>query len=165
MSIPNDLLSADADRQRADWNDVLLWRPALWRNGELYEFPRPVPVVRIHETWDAARFKVPLVDGDTLTGGSRNGLEIELRGQIVTAAADPLALLSALVALRDALHITGDDAKAWLFLLHDAAAETYRHVRGCSTMRFEYHLVDGHAVHYAAVLHADDPTIYDTAPE
>ena len=165
MSIPNDILAVDRARQRDDWDVVLLWRPALWRGDELYEFPRPVPRVRIHETWDAARFKVPLVDGDTLSGGSRNGVDITLTGQIVSETADPLALLTTLEELRAALHVTGDDAKAWLFLVHDVDEDTYRHFRGCSTVRFQYDLVDGLAIAYEAVIHADDPTLYDTAPE
>jgi len=165
MPVPNDILAADRDRVRSDWDAVLLWRPALWRGEELFEFPRPVPRVRIHETWDAAKFKVPLVDGDTLSGGSRNGVDITLTGQIVSDTADPLVLLESLAELRAALHVTGDDAKAWLFVYRDADAEIYRHFRGCSTVRFEYDLIDGLAIQYEAVIHADDPTLYDTAPE
>jgi hypothetical protein len=165
MTIPTSILAADRLRQRADWDAALVWRPALWRDGELYEFPRPIPKVRIRETWDAERFKVPLVDGDTLAGGSRNGVEIALSGQIVAETSDPLTLLSTLQALREALHITGDDDKAWLFVYHDADAEQYRHFRGCSTVRFHYELRDGLHITYEAVLHADDPTLYDTAPE
>lgn len=165
MSIPASLLAGDRARQRDDWDAALIWRPALWRNDELYEFPRPIPQVRIRETWDAERFKVPLVDGDTLAGGSRNGVEIALTGQIVVENdSDPLALLATLMELRDALHVSGDDEKAWLFLIHDAGAEVYRHLRGCSTVRFHYELTDGLHITYEAVLHADDPTIYDTAP-
>jgi hypothetical protein len=165
MSIPNEILAADRAQQRGDWDAVLLWRPALWRDEELYEFPRPIPRVQIHETWDATKFKVPLVDGDTLSGGSRNGVDITLAGQIVSEAADPLALLSTLEELRAALHVTGDDAKAWLYLYHDDEEETYRHFQGCSTVRFEYTLIDGLAIQYEAVIHADDPTLYDTAPD
>jgi hypothetical protein len=166
MSLPASLLAADKQRQLADWDAALVWRPAWLRDGTLYQFPRPIPQVRIHETWDAARFKVPLTDGDALSGGSRNGVDITLVGQIVVEdAADPPALLTALSELRDALHVTGDDDKAWLFLYHDAEAEVYRHFRGCSTVRFHYELVDGLTIAYEALLHAEDATLYETGPE
>jgi len=162
VTIPSALVAADRRQQRGDWEHLLCWRPALWRRGTLYEFPRPVPRVRIHESWDALRFKVPLHDGETWAGLSRNGLEIHLEGEIT--AADPLTLLLVLAELRAALHFTADDEKAWLFVYRDAEAEVYRHFRGCSTRRFAYDLCDTGAIRYSAVLQADDPTLYSTGP-
>lgn len=161
MNLSAPPLAADRAHAWDDWSDVLAWQPALWRSGTLYVFPRPVPRIRIRETWDAARFKVPLQDGETWTGLSRNGVEIVLEGQLL--APNPHHLWTLLDQLRNALHCSADD-KAWLFLAHEPAAALYRHLRGCTTQRFDYTLSDPLALAYSAVLHADDPTLYSTGP-
>lgn len=144
------------------------FRPAICRNGELYELPRPVPTLRVQETWHNERFKVPLRDGDLLVGHSRNGVDITLQGQVGSQAGelklDEGSMFAVLEALRAALHVTADSGKYWFFLYCDEASATFRHFRECSTVRFDYDLSDGHLFTYAAVIHAEDPTLYHTGP-
>ena len=144
------------------------FKPAIWRNDLLYELPRPVVALRIQDTWDFARFKVPLHDGDTLAGHSRGGVDISLEGQLASHSGDlkltEADMFAALEALRSALDVIGSDNLYELFLYHDDASSTYRSFRSCSTVRFEYDLGDQRLFTYAAVIHAADPVIYTTPP-
>lgn len=148
---------------------AFVFRPAVWRGGMLHELPRPVPVLRIQETWDAEKFKVPLVDGDRLVGLSRNGVDIVVQGQVGSQAGSlkltEEAMATAIEALRTALHVSADDDFFWLFVFYDAATSTYRHFRQCSTVKFEWDLSDGHLFTYAATIHAQDPVLHTTGPE
>lgn len=147
---------------------MFLFKPAIWRDSELFELPRPIIVLRIQDSWDFARFKVPLLDGDTLTGHSRGGVDVSLEGQVAAQAGDlkltEAAMFAALESLRAALDVSGTDDLYQLFLYHDAGSATYRSLKSCSTVRFEYDLSDKRLFTYSAVIHAADPQIYTTAP-
>ncbi len=144
------------------------FRPAIARGDELFDLPRPVPTLRVQESWHSEKFKVPLRDGDTLLGHSRNGVDITVQGQVGSQAGslklDEASMFATLEALRAALHVSADGGKFAFVLYHDDAAGTYRHYRQCSTTRFEYDLSNEHLFTYSAVIHAEDATLYDAPP-
>jgi hypothetical protein len=144
------------------------FKPAIWRDSILFEFPRPVPVLKVQESWDVERFKIPLQDGDRWVGHSRNGVEIALQGQVGSQAGalklTEEEMFAAIEALRTALHVGPDDDRYAFFLFHDDASSTYRHFRNCSTVRLDYDLSNEKLYTYSAVIHAEDPVLYTTAP-
>lgn len=147
---------------------MFLFKPALWRHGLLYELPRPITSLRIQDSWDYARFKVPLRDGDVSAGPSRNGVDIAIEGQIGSQGGalklDEAAMFLALETLRGQLHVDDPDDRYEFFLYHDPASGTFRSFRQCLTTRFEYDLTDPRLFTYSLVVHAADAAIYATVP-
>jgi hypothetical protein len=143
---------------------MLLFQPALWRPPTLFDLPRPVTRLRIQDAWDIERFKVPLIDGDTLLGHSRNGVDVSLEGQIGSRDGslllDEPSMLAALEDLRATLDVNGDDDLYELVLYRDPDTDEVRSLRRCSTVRFEYDLSDKQLFTYSIVIHASDPVIY-----
>jgi hypothetical protein len=144
------------------------FKPAVWDGAVLYELPRPVTAVRIQDSWDFARFKVPLGAGDALAGRSPNGVDIAIEGEFGMQAgalkAGEESMFVAIEALRAALSADAPDATYELFLYHDVATSTYRSFRNCTTVRFECDLSESKLFVYSALIHASDPTIYTVAP-
>lgn len=144
------------------------FKPAVWRNGVLYELPRPVHSLRIQDSWDFARFKVPLAAGDSVAGRSRNGVDIAIEGEVGTVGgvlkSGEQTMFAAIEALRGALGVDAPDDEFELFLYHDPGTATYRSFRRCTTVRFESDLSEPWLFSYSAVIHASDPTIYAVAP-
>ena len=147
---------------------MFTFKPAIWRNATLYELPRPVVSVRLLDSFDFEQFKVPLAAGDTIEGRSHNGVDVSIEGQIGTQAgalkADEAAMFAAIEALRGNLAAETPEETYELFLYHDAGSATYRSLRGCTTVRFEYDLSDPRLFTYVVVIHAEDPEIYAEAP-
>lgn len=147
---------------------MFLFKPALWRNGLLYELPRPITSLRIQDSWDYAKFKVPLRDGDFAAGPSRNGVDIALEGQIGSQGGaltlDEAAMFLTLEMLRERLHVDDPADSYEFFLYHDPASGTYRSFRHCLTTRFEYDLTDPRLFTYSLVVHAADAALYSAAP-
>lgn len=147
---------------------MFLFKPALWRDGLLYELPRPITSLRIQDSWDYARFKVPLRDGDAAAGPSRNGVDIAVEGQLGAQGGalklDEAAMFLALETLRERLHVDDSADGYELFLYHDPASGVYRSFRRCHTTRFEYDLTDPRLFTYSLVVHAADAVIYSAAP-
>jgi len=144
------------------------FKPAVWKGGTLYELPRPVTVVRFQDSWDFARFKVPLAAGDAMAGRSANGVDIAIEGEIA-AQAGALAtseetMFAAAAALRAALSVAAPDDVYQFFVYHDPASATYRSFRNCTTVRFECDLSAPQLFSYSAMIHASDPTIDTAAP-
>ena len=106
------------------------FKPAIYKNSVLYELPQPVLAVRVQDAWDFEQFKVPLAEGDFLTGHSQQGVGISVEGQIGEQSGSPKALEQAMFAeietLRTALDITSDSDKFEFFLYHDTSSSTYR---------------------------------------
>ncbi|MBL8852103.1 MAG: hypothetical protein JNG89_20690 [Planctomycetaceae bacterium] len=144
------------------------FKPAVWKGGLLYELPRPVTSVRIQDSWDFARFKVPLAAGDAIAGRSANGVDIAIEGEIgAQAGALKLgeeSMFAAVAALRGALSPGTPDTVYQFFVYHDAASATYRSFRRCTTVRFESDLSAPQLFSYSALIHAADPAIYSSAP-
>jgi hypothetical protein len=147
---------------------MLTFKPAIWRDGVLYELPRPVRSVRVQDSWDFAQFKVPLADGDAVEGRSQNGVDIAIEGECGTQAgallADEAAMFGELESLRTALGVATPEDEYELFLYHDAVAGTYRSFRKCSTVRFEYDLSEPWLFNYSLLVHAADPEVFAVAP-
>ena len=145
-----------------------LFKPAIYQNSVLYELPRPVTQLRIQDSWDYLRFKVPLVDGDYQVGHSLQGVDISLKGQVGSQAGNlkltEQEMFEAIEQLRSYLDISSDGEIYDLFLYHDSLSSTFRHLKKCSTVRFEYDLSDKNLFVYSAIIHAADPVIYTTAP-
>ena len=144
------------------------FKPAVWDGGVLYELPRPVTAVRVQDSWDFVRFKVPLATGDALAGRSANGVDIAIEGEIGTQAgalkAGEESMFAAIETLRTALAADDPEATYELFLYHDVSTSTYRSFRSCTTVRFECDLSESKLFVYSALIHASDPTIYSSAP-
>lgn len=144
------------------------FRPALYRNSTLFELPRPITTLRVLDAWDFEQFKVPLADGDRLYGHSRAGIDLSIEGRTGTHAGvlcgTEETMLDTLSLLGEAFDITSDDDRYELFLYHDEASGTYRKYRSCATVRFEYDLSSPHLFTWSAVIHAEDPRLYTTAP-
>lgn len=142
------------------------FKPAVERSGTLYELPRPVSVLKLQESWDGERFKTLLVDGDTVVGSTRNGVEITLSGEIASQG-DALTLteadmFAAIEELRSQVHVGADDQKYRFYLYHDSGTSTYRFFESCTTVRLETDLSDLAAFRYQLTIHAEDPVIYDS---
>lgn len=144
------------------------FKPAVWKNATLHELPRPVTVVRVLDSWDFARFKIPLAAGDTLAGRSSNGVDISIEGEVGTQGGslkgDEASMFAAVEALRAALGPDAPDEEYELFVYHDMASSTYRSFHRCSTVRFEYDLSAPQLFTYSALIHASDPEIHASAP-
>lgn len=147
---------------------MFTFKPAIWRNSTLYELPRPIVSVRLLDSFDFEQFKVPLAAGDTIEGRSQNGVDVSIEGQIGTQAGDLKAgeasMFAAIETLRANLAAASPEETYELFLYHDAGTATYRSLRGCTTVRFEYDLSDARLFTYAVVIHAEDAEIYAEAP-
>jgi hypothetical protein len=147
---------------------MLTFKPAIWREGVLYQLPRPVRSLRMQDSWDFAQFKVPLADGDAIEGRSQNGVDIAIEGECGTQAgtllADEAGMFGELEALRTALGVSTPEDAYELFLYHDAVAGTYRSFRECSTVRFDYDLSEPRLFTYSILIHADNPQVFDEAP-
>ena len=146
----------------------LVFRPALYRGGTLFELPRPITTLRVLDAWDFEQFKVPLAAGDRLYGHSRNGLDLSIEGSVGTRAGTLCAteedMLAALSQLSEAFDITSDEDRYEFFLYHDQPSAAYRKYRSCATVRFEYDLSSPQLFTWSAVVHAEDPRLYTTAP-
>lgn len=145
-----------------------LFEPAVVRDSTIVRLPRPIAALRVQETWDFERFKVPLRDGDQSLGHSRQGVDILIDGQIGSQDGalklSEESMFEALESLRAGLDVSGGGSKFELFLYLDEIGGTYRKFKDCSSVRLEYDLSDPHLFTYSAVIHADDPAIYSTAP-
>ena len=146
-----------------------VWKPAIYKPGPgLYELPRPVVSLSWQDTWDFETLKVLLTDGDAVTGHSRGGVEIRLEGQIGEQAGTlkltEQAMFATLETLRSRLDVASDGDKYEFFIYHDASSDTYRKFKSASTVRLECDLSNVYLFSYSLVIHADNPTLYTTAP-
>jgi len=145
-----------------------VFKPAVYGGAGLYELPRPVPVLRVRDSWDSSRFKVPLADGDATVGHSRQGVDISLEGQVGsqsgTLKTTEGAMLQELETLRETLDVSSAAEKYEFFIYHDSSSGVYRKFKTCSTVQFEMDLSDQNLFTYSLIVHAEDPVLYTTAP-
>lgn len=160
MPLSLDQLHADRNVRAADWTVVSV-RPLIERDGTLYELPRPAWVVSLRDTWDGERFKTLLLDGDTVVGTTRNGVEITLRGELGAppdgSAWTPAQIFAALAELRTQLHVGPDGVKYRLWLDRDPGTGAGWYFSSCSTLRLETDVSNAAAVSYRVVVHAENP--------
>ena len=147
---------------------ALTFKPAIYRDAVLYELPRPVDSLQVRDSWDFQTFKIPLADGNTVVGGSRQGVEIIVKGrfgsQAGTLTLTETEMFQEINEFRDALDVPDTSGTYSFFLYYDATAGVYRKFKSCSTIRFEFDLSDEKLYSYSAVIHAADPVVYTTAP-
>jgi hypothetical protein len=144
------------------------FKPAIYDGSTLYELPRPITSLRLQDAWDFEQFKVPLAHGDAVVGHSRQGIDVALAGQVGTQAGglklSEADMFQALEELRARLDVASPGEQYEFFLYHDPATATYRKLKACTTIRFDYDLSHKSLFTYTAAIHAADPTIYTTAP-
>ena len=144
------------------------FKPAIYRDTLLYELPRPVDSLRVRDSWDFQTFKIPLADGNTVVGGSRQGVEIIVEGrfgsQSGTLTLTEEDMFQEVKNFRNAVDVPETSDTYTFFLYHDDTAGVYRKFKSCSTIRFEFNLSDEKLYSYSAVIHAADPRVYTSAP-
>ena len=139
------------------------FRPTVLLPTQTFELPRPVTTLKVVDSWEAARFKVPARPGEVTRGQSPGGVTIAVRGQIGTHAGvvqsgEP-AMFEVIDALRTALHGLGPDESFGLAVFRDGAA-----VRGfaeCSVLKVEYDLSDAVLFGYSMTVRAGQVGITD----
>jgi hypothetical protein len=153
-----------------------MFAPAIAREANLWELPRPITKLRWDDTWDRLKFKVPLRLGDQTTGQSLNGAELVIEGQLRRHQAHELRSeserLAVLIALREQLllgdggSVSGPDrfepieiAPSPFDLVVAVDTETLAQLRwtACTAVRVEWDVSDEHVWTYRLELHADDP--------
>lgn len=129
------------------------------------ELPRPILVLRLQDSWDYMKLKVPLKDGDAVVGHSRTGVDIAIEGQIGSQSGNlkinEADMFATLQSLRSVLHVSSEQTRYEFTLYQDAQTGFKRYFRDCTTVRFDYDLSTPHLYSYAITIHASDPTIYD----
>ena len=144
------------------------FKPAIYRDSFFYELPRPVDSLRIRDSWDFQTFKIPLADGNTVVGRSRQGVKIFIEGRFgsqdgaITLTEQDM--FQEIKELRDKLDVPETSDTYSFFLYHNATVGAYRKFKSCSTISFEFDLSNEKLYSYSAVIHAADPEVYTTAP-
>ncbi|MCH7686485.1 MAG: hypothetical protein IH899_07365, partial [Planctomycetes bacterium] len=112
------------------------FKPAIYRDAVLYEFPRPVDLLRVRDSWDFQTFKIPMADGNTVVGGSRQGVEIIVEGrfgsQAGTLTLTEADMFQEIKNFRDALDVPETSDTYSFFLYHDSTVGIYRKFKSCS---------------------------------
>lgn len=147
------------------------WKPAVYKDSTLTELPRPVLQLAVNDSWDMRESKVPLDDGISITGVSRNGVVIAVSGELAaqpegTELGGELAMFDAWKSLRDVLNIDDDTEKFEFFIYHDATAGVYRKFKNCFCRSMGFDNGDNSRVPfpYSLEIVSEDPTVYTTAP-
>lgn len=143
---------------------MLNFHPAIIRDDVQVDLPRPVLVCRLHDSWDFLKLKVPLRDGDQLSGPSRDGVEITIEGQIGQHSGSlklsEETMLEVVQTLRNALHVQRDEGYL-LSLFRDDEQTRFCFFRNCLTSRLDIDFSNQRIFSYAISIHAADPVFYD----
>jgi len=145
---------------------MLQFAPTLLRGEDTIEFPRPIIVCRVHDSWDFLKLKVPRQDGDQLAGPSRDGVDITIEGQVGSHSGElklsEERMLEALETLRGSLD--ADDDQGYVLALYRRDDGSYRYFQRCLTSRFDVDLSSQRIYSYSVSIHAGDPIWYDGLP-
>lgn len=151
----------------------MAYRWGIYKSGVFYDFMSPVRQIRISDEYDEDRKKSVMVEGEQISGCSRNAVTITLSGsnQISTDGTTDTKVctfqtqFSAYTQFRAACHTTNAD-KYELFIIYDAASSYYRKFKRVSCKSFSCDMGDDNRIElpYNVVFTAEDPTIYTTAP-
>ncbi len=140
-----------------------IFQPAIWKGGVLTQLPRPVTAIRLSDSWDFEKYKTPLADGDMVTGQSRNGVDVQLEGQVGHVAGslrlDENAMLLAMLNLRTRLDVDNAAGRFSLVLYHNTTSGESRYFEKCTTVRFESDLSDPRLFTYSVLVHASSPEL------
>ena len=130
--------------------------PAVVLPQETIELPRPVTTLKLLDSWDAARFRIPGRAGEVTRGSAPGGVTIAIRGRIGsqagTLAADESAMLDVLHRIREALHDLGPDDSFGLAIYRDG--ESLRGFTDCTPLKVEADLSDAALFGYSLVVRA-----------
>ena len=104
-----------------------------------------------------------------MTGHSRNGLDVQLEGQIGHVAGslrlDENAMLLAMLNLRTRLDVDNAAGRFRLVLYRNSTTGQSRYFEKCSTVRFESDLSDPRLFSYSVLIHASSPELQTGALE
>lgn len=164
MSIPDSLLQADGSQAMTDWSPSSSFQPGVYRDSVLTRFPQPVTQIAWQDRWDFARDKTSVVAGETTTDVSANGVEITIRGRIPVVEGDLITALEQIRTMRTAVDVLGTGNGYDLYLHFDETTGTYRSFRSCITDLAEFEISDSGQFEYHFRIHADNPTLFTTAP-
>ena len=151
---------------------TMIFKPSVWKTGDgaVTEMPKPTPQVTIGDSWDSRQSKVPLADGITFDGLSRNGTEIRVSGQFGLDTSGTYLgeenMFARYETIRTKIDISADSDKYEFFLFHDTVEPLYRKFKSCVTRSLDLSLGDDDRIAfvYNLVIVAEDPVIYSTAP-
>ena len=150
-----------------------VFKPSVWQSGDgstVTELPKPTPNVNIGDAWDMRTSKVPLADGLTFDGMSRNGTEIRVGGKFGLDTSgrflDEENMFGRYETVRAKIDVSSDAEKYEFFFFHDTGSATYRKFKSCVTRSMDLSLGDADRIVfiYNVVIVAEDPVIYTTAP-
>lgn len=145
---------------------MLQFIPAILKGSDVIEFPRPILVCRVHDSWDFLKLKIPRQDGELLAGSSRDGVDITIEGQVGSHTGElklsEELMLETLETLRAALHSSEDSG--YSLALYQSGSDEYRYFRRCLTSRFDFDLSSQRIYSYAVSIHAADPMLHDGLP-
>lgn len=150
--------------------DSNLWKPAIYDGSNLVELPRPISSLVSNLSWDWRKSKVPLKDGLTGDGPSKNGRDIEVQATVaIDGSSSPLiteiAMYDRLVAIENAMEVNGTD-RLEFFIYHDTTSGVYRKFSSCLPVDFSWEIGDQtvSVFRYTLKIHAEDPDSKSTAP-
>ena len=142
---------------------MFTFHPFICRDGVLTELPRPILTCRLHDTWDFQKYKVPMLDGEIVTGCSQDGVEIRIEGQIGTLSGTPQlseqAMFAAVESLRSAAQPL-PNSDCFLLALFQTDNGNHRYFRNCTAHRLDIDFSDKHIFSYSLAIHAADPVIH-----
>ena len=130
--------------------------PALVLPAETIPLPRPVTTLKLLDTWEAARFRVPGRAGELARGSVAGGVTVSVRGRVGTHAGQPAVaepqMLEVLHRVREALHAVGPDETFGLAIYESAGV--LRGFTDCTPLKVEADLSDPALFGYALTLRA-----------
>ena len=145
------------------------WKPAVYKSSTLTELPKPISSLLIKSSWDARESKVPLKNGATSDGQSKNNKVITLEASCAlisdTNFVTEIAMYDKLAALEDVLDTT-DLVRFEFFVYHNTDIPVYRKFKNCWCKTYDWSVGDD--VHflfkYSLEIFAEDPVSYSTEP-
>lgn len=149
---------------------AITWKPAIYKNSTLVQLPRPVRELQYGIAWDFRQSKIPLLDGQSSVGHSKNGRTVSISGEFAIQAGTPKLteedMFNLMTTFEALLDVSQASDKYEFFSHHDATLGTYRKLKNCFPTRLTTSFGDGDriAFTYAAEIMSEDSTIYTTAP-
>ena len=148
-----------------------LWKPGIFKSSAMTQLPRPIIDLIIKSSWDARESKVPLKDGATTNGQSKNHKIITVEGECgrtdQATFVTELKMYDELVKLEGALD-TDEDTRFEFFIYNqdDAQVSEFRKFKDCWCKTFDISIGDSQhfLFKYSLEVFAEDPVSYKTGP-
>lgn len=135
----------------------------------LYNLPKPIHQLTLPQSWKYETHKVPLADGGTTYGLSRNPFEITIQGEFGSVGATKKIteeeMWGVFTGVNNVINIGPTDSKLEFFLYYDSSSTTYVKYKSVYPIDFTVNMGDDDYVifPYSLVLGVDDATVYTTA--